>query len=157
MRQLSSGMTYFYKYVFTTLWIGGFGLGTLVLLWNGDSIRMRSPDFPILMFPVVLVIGSVLLYLFCGRLKAVSLADQTLVISNFQKTINVPLRDVECVSGSLFMHPELVWITLKVTTEFGTNIQFMAPWRLIQGLTRPPIVAELNDLVERSKGLAPRA
>jgi hypothetical protein len=50
------------------------------------------------------------------RLKKVSLTADVFVISNYRSRIDVPLRDVERVSGSRFMSPELIRLRFRRPT-----------------------------------------
>lgn len=149
MRKLSSSWTWFYKFVFPSVWLGGFGIGTVTLLVSRSSVLHQDPDFPVLIFPVVFVLGFLLFYFMCMRLKSVALDGADLVISNFRETIRVPLRDVERVSGSLFMHPELLWLTFRSPNRFGSKIVFMAQWRFLSGYTWNPLVKELRGMVQQ--------
>jgi hypothetical protein len=117
------------------------------MLFRAPAGAYPNHDNPALIFLSILILASILIYGVCIRLKTVALDGGDLVISNYKKTIRVPLRNVEHISGSLFVSPELVWITFRLPTDFGTKIQFMAKWRMFQGFTRPPIVKELNEMV----------
>lgn len=147
MRKLSSGMTWFYKFVFPTLWLGGFGAGSIVLLASWSSVLRENPNFPILMFPAAFVIGLVLFYFTCIRLKSVSIDGSVLVISNYQTELRIPIHEVAEVTGSIFWNPELLFLHLKHSTQFGKTIVFMAPMRIFGGYTRHPLVGELNQML----------
>ena len=150
MRELSSAWTYFYKVIFPVIWIGGFAFVTLLMFTAPDAFEGDDPrEFRWLFFGATLV-GTGLLYWFCIRLKKVTLRGDTLVITNFRRQIVVPLRDVEKVSGSILMSPELMWIHFRHPIEFGTKIVFMPPWRFFGGYTRHPLVRELNTLIEQA-------
>ena len=73
MRVLSSGWTWFYKFIFPTVWIGGFGFGTLMMFlapdsFSGDDVRGIRDEFL-----TILVLGSALIYWSCIRVKRVSI------------------------------------------------------------------------------------
>lgn len=58
MLVLSSGWTWFYKFIFPTIWIGGFGFGTLMMFlvpdsFSGDDVRVTRDEFL-----TILVLGS---------------------------------------------------------------------------------------------------
>lgn len=71
-----------------------------------------------------------------------------MVIDDFKREIIVPLRDVEKVSGSILMEPELAFIVFRRSTEFGTKVTFMPRWRFFGGFTQHPVVTELKSLVD---------
>ena len=80
------------------------------------------------------------------RLKKVSLDGDALLIEEFGRKARVPLRDVEEVTGSILLRPEIVWLRFRRPTEFGNRILFMPPYRMFGGFTRHPMVAELRTL-----------
>jgi len=150
MRTLSSSLTFGYKFIFPIFWIGVFGIVTLLmfaapdLIEDGKTVReIRS------YFLFALILGGTLIYWSCMRLKKVSLDRDYLYISNFSKVVKVNLRDVERVSGSLFLNPELVWLRFRSPTEFGEKIVFMGKWRLISGWTRHPVVNEIEEKIDQ--------
>ena len=51
MRQLTSRMTFFYKFIFPTVWIGGFSMGTFDALSGADTHAKADPNDPVFMFP----------------------------------------------------------------------------------------------------------
>ena len=150
MRTLSSEWTFFYKFVTPVLWAGLFAYFILVMFAITGCFNFAG-TFP---FAVLLIMT----FLACGwwfwisiRLKKVTLKDDLLLISNFQKQIEIPLSDIERVSGSILMNPELVWLHLTRPTEFGSKIVFMAKFRFFSGLTRHPVVEELERLIRLQK------
>src|SRR5262245_43616150 len=148
MRELSSKWTFFYKFVFPTIWIGMFALAPLMMFIDPDRFEGKGDVREARWFFVgATVVGGAFLYWFCMRLKKVSLDGHMLVISNYLRRMEVPLRDVEAVSGSLFTSPELVWLRFRHPTAMGTKIVFMPKIRFSFGLTRHPLVAELRALV----------
>jgi hypothetical protein len=145
-QQLSSEWTYFYKILFARFWIGGFGLGTIFLFFAavaGDSFAKDS--FPIFLFG--LFVGSSFIYWGLARLKKVTLDGDTLLVSDFSKQIEIPLRNVDRVTGSIFMSPELVWLHFQLPTEFGNKVIFMAPMRWFPGFSQHPIVRQLQERI----------
>ena len=153
-RNLSSAWTVIHKVVFPALWIGAFALGTSCLFLSEPRTRSGASPPPEMrwVFLVATVLGSVVLYWFGMRLKRVALDGDRLIISDFGREMEVPLRDVERVTGSILMHPELIWLHFRRPTEFGTKIVFMPPARFLGGYSRHPLVAELRALVAQSCG-----
>jgi len=102
---------------------------------------------PWLFLPITIA-GAAAFSWFASRLKWVTLHGNVLVVSGLRRKIEVPLRDVETVSGSVLMNPELVWLHLRHPTEFGSSIVFMPPIRLLRlRPLRHPLVSELTSLV----------
>ena len=153
-RQLSSQWTLFYKVIFPTIWIGGFALATglMFISPNGWNVNQDVREFR-WTFLLALIVGAVFIYWSCIRMKKVWLAQNLLIISNYVKEISVPLQQVERVSGSIFMTPELVWVHFRRPTVFGARIVFMPKLRLLGGFLKHPIVEELRQLTkEASRG-----
>ena len=152
MRTLSSHWTFLYKFIFPVLWIGGFAGATLAMFIAPDSFKGDGDIREFRMFFLVItILGSVALYWCCMRLKKVRLKEDTLLISNFRKELKIPLRDVARVAGSILMHPELVWLHFRSPTEFGLKVVFMGKSRISFGLTRHPVVKELEHLIGTAK------
>jgi len=152
MRKLiSSQSTFFYKIIFTTMWIGMFSLGTL-LMWFGVSNGNGELDPEIneskWICLVVTIIGTIIIYWYCMRLKKVEVDEEGFHVSNYLKTITIPVHDLEDVSGSIFIVPELIWLKFKQTTEFGYKIVFIPPLRLFGGFNEHPLVSQLKTLIQ---------
>ncbi len=148
MRELSSPSTIFYKFVFPTLWIGAFVLMTIFMFLVPESFeRIAAVRMIRWYFAGVTAIGGSAVYWACARIKKVSLDADTLLISNYRQTLAVPLCDVEKVSGSLFVNPELIWLHLRHPTPMGKKIVFMPPVRMFRGFSRHPLLAELRALI----------
>jgi len=88
METVSSSLTFFYKFVFATVWSAGFGFGTVCMFLS------RKPDAMRWKFAAAWAIGTAFLLLMCARLKRVKLEGATLVISNYHREITVPVSDI---------------------------------------------------------------
>lgn len=146
MRTLSSEWTFFYKFVFPVLWMG-FIAYIILAMFAATGSPGFSGNFQFVILSAMTVLASGWWYWISIRLKKVTLKDDLLLISDFRKQVEIPLRDVERVSGSILMNPELVWLHLARPTEFGEKIVFMAKFRFFSGLTRNPVVEELDRLI----------
>jgi hypothetical protein len=151
MRQLSSMMTWFYKFVFSTVWIGGFGIGTLAVLITRPFPEQPGRENLELMFPIAFILGSTIIYFVCIRLKYVALEGPILVISNYLTTIRIPISEVKDVTGTILVQPPLVTLHLKNPTPFGDKIVFMGPIFFFSAFMRHPLVQELRDIVQKAK------
>jgi hypothetical protein len=86
METVSSSLTFLYKFIFTTVWSAGFGLGTVVMFLK------RKPEA--MQFAVAWAAGTAFLLLTCARLKRVKLDGATLVISISEDDIVTRLRSL---------------------------------------------------------------
>jgi hypothetical protein len=147
-RRLSSAQTFFTKIVFPVLWIVGFGTVTLFL---------RCPTATKVPFLAVWMLGSVLIYQWCVRLKRVSIDDSFLYVSNYLREVRVPLRDVVAVGENRWVNSHPVTITLRSVTEFGDRIVFMPKVRPFGLWSSHPVVAAIREAVDRANGRRPAA
>ncbi len=146
MKTLSSSLTFFYKYVFITMWSGMFGLGTLAMLKSSD------PSVPKYQFLIMWTIGTLFIYAITGRIKKVQTDGRKIIISNYMKSVEVDISQVLSVSGSVMIHPELVWFKLRQSTDLGQAIIFIPPLRFFpMGFTKHPMVVEIQALIEKQR------
>jgi len=148
MEDLSSKLTFFFKFVFPAFWIGMFVGITLLMFLGPDSFEgdgdVREVRW---VFVGATIAGTGFIYWSCMRVKRISLVGHEFIISNYRRTLRVPLRDVERVSSSVLMQPELIWLHFRRPTEFGTRVVFMPKQRALGGFTRHPLARRLSDLV----------
>ena len=136
------------KFVIPVVWIGGFGFGTAMLFRPVDAFggRPPPPDMKWL-FLAVLVVGSIFMYWWCGRLMRVVMTDMELRISNYRREIVVPLSDVEEVTENRWVNVHPVTIHFRGDTEFGRKISFMPKARVMFFWSSHPVVGELRRMV----------
>jgi hypothetical protein len=138
METVSSSLTFFFKFIFTTLWSVGFGLATVAMVLN------RKPEA--MMFAAAWAIGTAFLLLTGARLKRVKVDGATLVISNYRHDITVPVSEIADVRQNRLDNLRPVTITFRKETPFGSEVTFM-----------PPVSFRLfseNDIVTRLRSLA---
>lgn len=125
--QLSSNLTVFYKFIFPTVWIGGFGAGTVALWLNAMTDKYGSPP-PIAMkyqFLVIFVIVVPFLLWFCTRIKRVRTTDGALLVSSYLREERVPFTSIASVAESRFIRPKQITIKLREPCVFGKSITFI--------------------------------
>ena len=138
MKELSSSLTFFYKYLAVLLWTGGFGLGTREVLLSGPA----DPRW--LQYLAVWVLVALFILFATANIKKVSLGNKQLVVSNFIRRETIDIARVEAVDGSSYLSPKLVWFTLKEPSTFGSRITFIPRRRLAPGIGKHPLVPELR-------------
>ena len=141
-KQLSSGLTFFYKVIFPVVWIGGFGVGTLSLFWNNAPEKWG--------FLIALIVGSLFISFTCLKLKSVRVKNEKLLISNYIKKIQIPLTEISNVSENGFINIRPVTIHFKEQTEFGQKITFM-PFARFALFSSHPVVKELEEIMNKLK------
>jgi hypothetical protein len=146
-RTLSSAQTCWMKFVFPTMWISMFGLGTLGLFLGA----FRGPDNtppPEGMkwgFLAAWLVGTTFIYWGCARLKRVRVEDSSIYVSNYLKEIRIPFDAVVDVTENRWINIHPVTIHLRSATDFGDRITFMPKIRIF-GWRSHPVVAELREL-----------
>jgi hypothetical protein len=139
---LSSGLTFFYKYIFTSIWSIGFGLGTV------EMIHSNSPEA--LQFAVLWVVGMIFLWLMAGRLKHVELTGNKLIISNYFRRIVVSVLDIEEVRQNRFINTRPITIIFSHNTLFGCSIIFM-PKTSFRLFSEDPVVERLRNAAKNAE------
>lgn len=137
MKQLSSSLTFFYKFIFIFLWIIGFGAGTRSVLLAGPD----DPRWKVYIFAWAAI--ALFIFFSCGHIKKVAIHGKKLLVSNFLRTEEISLDEIESVDGSSFLSPRQVWFTLKTPCSFGRKIVFIPVARKSRGIGKHPLVVEL--------------
>lgn len=154
VRTLSSRQTALMKFVVPPVWILAFGAAALMPWWAGAG-RSPVPIESQSLFLLVWLVGGLLIWRTCARLKRVRLDGATLLISDYRTTIRVPAGDLEEVTENrwISMHP--VTLHFRRPTEFGNEVVFMPKVRPFGFVSSHPVVAELRALAqERGDRLA---
>lgn len=140
MKELSSPLTFFYKFVVIFLWFAGFGYGVREVLFIEPAYDARWLQY----FAIWLGI-SVFMYFTTGTIKRVAIDGDKLIVSNFLKSEEIEITNIKSIDGSTFLSPKLVWFTLKEKSVFGSRITFLPKRRMQSGFGKHPIVQELTQ------------
>jgi hypothetical protein len=135
VKTLSSSSTVLYKFILPTLWILGFGAGTLFTWFSSNDSSLT--------FLVAWIIGSIVWVTVCCPLKRVRIGKEKLYISNYIHEIIVPFSAIKDVTEIRWINIRPVTIHFSCPNEFGTKVKFMP-----EGMTafwKPhPVVSELK-------------
>jgi hypothetical protein len=99
-----------------------------------------------IIFLLLWSMGTAYLYWTCIRLKAVSIDDDSLYVSNYIKEITIPLSSIYDVTENRLTNVHPVTIRLKSPSEFGNEVIFMPKVRVFSFFSSHPVVAELKEL-----------
>jgi predicted PurR-regulated permease PerM len=151
--QLSSSVTFIYKFVFPAIWIliGGFLLFVTV-----EGIHRTSlPDtLTWLLIVVPWLFGIVFLLWFAAPILRVELRDGRIYASNYRREIEIQRSDIASVTQNVWVNVRPITLHLRNETPFGTRIRFIPPGRVIFAFWREdPLVEKLRELA----GLLPSA
>jgi hypothetical protein len=139
-KNLSSPLTLFYKLIFPALITIGSSSVTVACI-IGRGLAWESVGTAVLLFAF-----TFFLWWDGMRLKKVYIEKDELVISNYIKTIRLPLREMQDVRENRIININPVWLFLKNETVFGKKIMFMPPVRFTFFFTHP-VVEDLRKMI----------
>jgi hypothetical protein len=139
------------KVIFPVFWITVTGVGIVAMFFAGE-VKNAPPK---LMFLLIWILAIAFMYWTCMVLKAVSVDDDFLYVSNYIKEISIPLSNIEDVTENRWINIHPVTIHLKSPSEFGDKIIFMPKVRVFAFFSSHPVVAELRELA-RAKSMEDR-
>lgn len=153
--QLSSPGLVLIKVIFPTLWITGFGLGTMAM-WLIPNVQKPAPLSLKIYFVIAWILGILLLYFTCIRLKSVELdeADRAVHIGNLRVTVRVPIALVDPLQvNSWGGRPPVLTLRLREPGRFGRSIPFVpnigTVWAFQQRQAVERFVQETNARFDR--------
>jgi hypothetical protein len=143
METVSSSLTFLYKFVFTSVWSGLFGIGTAAMFLSSKP-EMSAVRWQ---FAAAWIIGTAIIWRTCARLKRVEFDGAALLISNFSDDITVPVSEIADVKQNRLINLRPITVTFKKETPFGRAITFMPPisFRLF---SEDEIVTRLRSLAD---------
>ena len=119
--------------LFPVLWVSPFVIGMIRLVWewltlpDGAASPFANFNPLVLLLPVF---GGAFAFWMLGGLKSVYLTDDSLLVSNFLKVIEVPLANIENVSEPENSSHRRIAVYLRSPSAFGSKIVFMPPLRM---------------------------
>ncbi len=137
--RLSSLLTFFNKLVFPTVWLGGFGLGTVLLLRNPP----RDGEHP-LVLAAALVVGAIVFYRWGFSLKRVLARENGLLVSNYRREIFVPYEQISSVRENKLVNIRPITVQLRSATAFGSSFVFM-PYTAFVLFGDHPVATRLRE------------
>jgi hypothetical protein len=157
-RTLSSAQTFVMKFISPAACLGGSAAGYMLMFTSGKFPGLAAIPLAAEMkwlFLGATVLGGILVYWFCMRLKRVALDDRWLYISNYLREIRVPLENVAGVSENRWLNTHPITVAFRQDTDFGSQIIFMPKARWLTYLSAHPVVEELEAAVRQVRGLPP--
>ena len=116
-RQLSSGLTVIYKFVFPGFWLAISGSAAIAALVTGNG------EIPGIAF---FTVGVLFFVFWCRPLKRVYAVDDGLIIDNFfSQQVKVPYADIKELWESGYRSPREIRVFLKRPCQFGKRIAFL--------------------------------
>ena len=140
-RRLSSLQTFLTKIIFPVFCVFVGGIVILGMFLN-EFAEHVAPPWPLLFG---WLIGTGFIYRSCIRLKAVSIDENFLYVSNYLKEVSIPLSEIYDVTENRWLNIHPVTIHLRSPSDFGDKIIFMPRVRF-SFLDSHPVVGELKKL-----------
>jgi hypothetical protein len=144
--ELSSSVTFIYKFVFPTIWIS---IGGFLLFVTIEGIhRTTFPDTATsLLIVVPWLLGAVFLLRLAAPVLRVELRDGRLYASNYRREIEIPRSDIVSVTQNVWVNVRPITLHLRKETPFGRRIRFIPPGRVIFAFWKEdPLVDKLREL-----------
>jgi hypothetical protein len=116
--RLSSSLTFFYKFIFPSLWLLAFAAGTLALLTRPGERGMAIP------FGVATIIGALFFSQVCFPLKYVTAEREGILVSNFFRETEIPYSQIASIDENKWLNTRLTTIWLKTDSIFGQEVKF---------------------------------
>jgi hypothetical protein len=144
--QLSSSVTFIYKFVFPAIWTM---IGGILLFVTIEGIhRTTLPDTATSFLIVVpWLLGAAFLLWFSAPIVRVELRDGRLYASNYRREIEIQRGDIVGVTQNVWVNVRPITLHLRNETPFGKRIRFIPPGRVIFAFWKEdPLVDKLREL-----------
>ncbi|UII32572.1 hypothetical protein LVD17_01795 [Fulvivirga ulvae] len=142
-KQLSSNLTFIAKVILPGLFVTGITGAIIGLTSSGQYDGVLGAFLALLVFSPLIYMGLV-------RLKRVSIDNQYIYISNYIKTIQVPITDLQEVDDTWLLNYHPIWITFRTETPFGKVVMFMPSTDPTSIFSTHPITRELRELIKNT-------
>ncbi len=141
-RTLSSGWTFWMKFLFPAIWIACFGFGT-ILIWQ----KVPNDAMPPFAFLGAWILGTALIIWNTAGLKRIRIDERQLYLSNYLREISVPFTAISDVRQNRWLSTRPITVHFEDATEFGDKVTFMPKWRFrLFFWNIDPVVGELRQL-----------
>jgi hypothetical protein len=151
-RTISSAQTFFIKFVFPSVWIGMFGMGTCVLWFDALHDRNRPPpEFMKWAFLVAWPLGSGLILSISLRIKRVQVDHEALYVSNYLSEVRIPISEISHFTQSGSKKMPTITIHLRSLSDVGQRIVFI-PKLGLGTFRKHPTILGLRALCDRPRG-----
>jgi hypothetical protein len=152
IRNISSVQTFWMKFLLPSIWILGFGSGT-VSLWLGIMHGRNNappPEDMKWVFLMIWIAGTLGFLWMAASLKRVRVDSQCLYVSNYLRETSTPFSNIKDVTENRWVNYHPVTIHFRDAIEFGDKIRFMPKQRYFGFWRSHPIVGELKELAGAS-------
>ncbi|WP_159583127.1 hypothetical protein [Marinoscillum sp. 108] len=145
-KQLSSGLTFYVKFIMPTIFLG------LLLLMALFGFISGTPTGGIAGLFGTGILGFVF-YLLFMRLNSVKMDERNFYISNFRRTEELSISDLIEVSTGHFINAQRIWLTFRTDEPLNKSFLFMPYFSLEAIFSTHPTVKELSSIVEKNSDM----
>lgn len=148
MKKLTSKATFWHKRVFPIIWYGLLIFFFAISYFPGGE----KHSGPIFLFPLFMGIFSYFLMkkLFFDLVDEAYDEGDTLLFKNSGRELRVNLRDIKNVNYQVMMNPPKVTLMLRHKTEFGDEISFSPPSRIMP-FSKNKDIEKLIDRIDQAR------
>ena len=151
---LHSRSTFFYKWIFPSLWSAIFGLVAVTISFEGFATWPSRYEFAIL--PVAWLLGGPYMFWFAGRLRMVTVDADRLVISDGRgRAEYVPVSNIVSVHETRFWNPRLTVIQYSRPSGHLGTARVLQRFFFRWPVALHPDVRYLRERVEAARQGAP--
>jgi hypothetical protein len=152
MERISSGTTFFMKWVFPVFWLG------FLVLWLITAITMSSGQ--VLKTPAFLIVplGMAIFGAFLFRKILWDLADEVrdggtfLIVRKGGVEERIPLEQIINVSVQQYMNPNRLTLRLRKAGKFGDEVSFIPKVHFrLNPFARHPLADSLITRIDRTR------
>lgn len=127
MKRISSISTLILVLFIPVFWFVLFlSIGLGILLTDADEFSFMNPGLFRGIYWLVFIFFGVLIYFTLLRLKRVELDEEYVYITNYFKTIRIPLKEVHSIRSKSLLFRHLVRMELHYKSYFGRYIYFIS-------------------------------
>lgn len=126
MRLISSSLTLVLGIFIPVFWVVFFGsLCLFSWLTDDQDLPLRNPFAFRIQLSVVFVLGCVIVLTYLIRLKRVEIDEEYFYITNYFKTVKIPIRQCVHISTKKFLGR--FWVTLQfdLKSTFGNRVKLI--------------------------------
>ena len=139
--RLSSRLTFFFKFIFPSVWLLGFSAGTLSMLTRSNERGVAIP------YGVATILGALVFSKACFPLKTVVSGQDGIIVSNFIHKVEIPYAQIDSIDENKWLNTRVTTIWLNADSAFGQEIQFQPYAQFLLFWRDHPAVVALRERV----------
>ena len=154
MRRISSRTAFWYKRIFPIVWFGVLALFVVIGVFT-STLSDGMQGVPFMPFVIVPAVMAVIGYVIMKKL-IFDLVDEVwddgaaLVVRDKGREDRIALSNIMNVSYSPLINPPRVTLMLRQPSNFGSEINFIAPLRFIP-FAKSPLIEDLIRRVDAAR------